>query len=158
MLAEQQILSKEEAAQIIDGLESIRQDILEGRLVWKMELEDVKEKLHLYFDALYYSDVEKLERVFHPQAIYATADEVPLLYRNMDQYFPVVAARQSPASRQELRRDAIDSIEFAGANTAFARVRCSIGDRDFVDFLTLVRIKGRWRIIAKIFQIIENQD
>ena len=43
------------------------------------------------------------------------------------------------------------------ANTAFARVRCSIGERDFVDMLSLVRTEGRWHIIAKIFQIIEKQ-
>jgi hypothetical protein len=120
--------------------------------------DDVQDKLQLYFDALYFCDVDKLESVFHPQAIYATADEVPLLQRNMQEYFPIVAARQSPASRNEVRRDTIDSIEFAGDNTAFARVRCSIGDRAFVDFLTLIRTKGRWRIIAKVFQIIENQD
>ncbi len=120
--------------------------------------DDVRDKLLQYFDGLYFSDVEQLEAVFHPRAIYASADEIPLLYRNMDEYFPVVAARQSPASRNEERRDSIDSIEFAGANTAFARVRCSIGSRDFVDFLTLVRTEGRWRIIAKVFQIIERSD
>ena len=120
--------------------------------------EDVRDKLQLYFDALHDCDVDKLKLVFHPQAIYATADETPLLYRNMEEYFPVVAARRSPASRKEVRRDAIDGIEFAGDNTAFARVRCSIGNRDFVDFLTLVRTKGRWRIIAKVFQIIERTE
>ncbi len=41
MLAEQQILSQDEAAQIIDGLDYIKQDILEGRFAWKVELEDV---------------------------------------------------------------------------------------------------------------------
>ena len=111
-----------------------------------------------YFDALYFCDVEKLQRVFHPAAIYATADEAPFLHRTMAEYFPVVAARQSPASRNEARRDHIDSIEFAGDNTAFARVRCSIGPRDFVDFLTLVRVDATWRIIAKVFQIIERQS
>lgn len=109
-----------------------------------------------YFDGLYYGDVEKLQRVFHPKAVYATADETPLLYRTMDEYMPVVAARPSPASRNEVRRDHIDAIELAGENTAMARVRCSIGNRDFVDFLTFVRVDGAWRIIAKVFQIIER--
>ncbi len=117
------------------------------------EFENVRTVLGTYFDALHFCDTDKLEAVFHPRAIYATADESPPLYRDMEEYFPVVAARQSPASRGEVRRDAIDSIEFAGTNTAFARVRCSIGERDFVDFLTLVREQGRWRIIAKVFQI-----
>jgi hypothetical protein len=111
-----------------------------------------------YFDALYFCDVDRLQRVFHPRAIYATADETPLLYRTMEEYVPVVAARQSPASRNEARRDHIDAIDLAGENTAVARVRCSIGPRDFVDFLTLVRIDGQWRIIAKVFQIIERQQ
>lgn len=109
-----------------------------------------------YFDALYYCDVEKLQRVFHPAALYATADEAPFLHRTMAEYVPVVAARQSPASRNEARRDHVDSVAFAGRNTAFAHVRCAIGTRDFVDFLTLVRVDGSWRIIAKVFQIIEN--
>ncbi len=113
--------------------------------------------LQNYFDALYHCDTRLLERVFHPRAIYATADETPLLYRTLAEYLPVVAARESPASRREPRRDHIDAIHVAGENTAMAQVRCSIGSRDFVDFLSLVRVDGEWRIIAKIFQIIEAQ-
>ena len=119
--------------------------------------QDISAVLADYFDALYFCDVEKLQRVFHPKAIYATADESPLLHRTMEEYVPVVAARQSPASRGEPRRDYIDAIDLAGENTAVARVRCSIGTRDFVDILTLVRTEGAWRIIAKVFQIIERE-
>lgn len=110
--------------------------------------------LTAYFDGLYHSDATVLARVFHPLAIYASADETPLLYRDMGAYFPVVQARRSPASRGESRRDRVDEIQFAGDNTAFARVRCSMGARDFVDFLTLVRSDGEWRIMSKVFQII----
>jgi hypothetical protein len=118
---------------------------------------DISAVLTDYFDALYFCDVEKLRRVFHPRAIYATADEAPLLYRTMEEYVPVVAARQSPASRGERRRDHVDALDLAGENTAVARVRCSIGTRDFVDFLTLVRTEGQWRVIAKVFQIIVRE-
>lgn len=114
---------------------------------------DVLHVIATYFDGLYECDVEKLGSVFHPQALYATADEEPFLHRSMEDYFPIVAARQSPAFREEPRRDLVDEIQFAGENTAFARVRCSIGERDFVDFLTLVRVDDRWQIIAKVFQI-----
>ncbi len=118
--------------------------------------EEIRAVLTDYFDALYFCDVDKLQRVFHPRAIYATADETPLLHRTMEEYAAVVAARESPASRQEPRRDHIDSIEFAGPNTALARVRCSAGLRDFVDFLSFVRVDGQWRIIAKVFQFTQN--
>jgi len=121
------------------------------------EFAAVTEVLKTYFDGLYHADTKRLGKAFHSKAIYATADETPLLYRTMDEYFPVVAQRVSPATRNEPRRDAIVSIEFAGENTAFARVRCSIGTKDFIDFLTLVRTDGAWRIMAKIFQITERE-
>lgn len=111
-----------------------------------------------YFDGLYHADIERLGSVFHPKAIYATADEMPLLHRTMDEYLAVVAKRVSPASRNEPRRDVIEGIEFAGDNTAFARVRCSIGTKDFIDFLTIVRTDGKWKIMAKIFHLKERES
>lgn len=118
--------------------------------------DEVSDTLHLYFDGLYHADADRLAQVFHPAAVYATADETPLLHRGMDAYFAAVRARISPASRGEPRQDYIDAIEFAGDNTALARVRCAIGARGFTDFLTLVREDGKWRIIAKVFQINEG--
>ena len=115
------------------------------------------ETLGAYFDALYYSDAEKIEEVFHPNAIYATADETPPLYRTKAEYVAVIAKRESPAERNEPRRDEIDEIQIVGQNTAHARVRTTIGSRDFVDLLTLVRDGGRWQIIAKVFQITEHE-
>ena len=110
-----------------------------------------------YLDGLHHADEALLKSVFHPRAVYATADEETPLIRSMEEYFPVVAARVSPASRGEARREAIDQIEIAGANTANARVRCAMGDRDFVDFLSFIRTDGEWRIISKVFQIKERK-
>ncbi|WP_199800357.1 nuclear transport factor 2 family protein [Erythrobacter mangrovi] len=107
--------------------------------------------LQTYFDALYECDVEALRRVFHPRAIYVCPTGEDLVYWTMDEYFPVVEARTPPAARGEIRRDAVEAISFAGPKTAFARVRCSIGEKYFTDFLTLILDQGRWRIISKVF-------
>ena len=104
-----------------------------------------------YFDGLHHSDTTLLRRVFHPAAQYACATDGSLLLRTMDEYFPIVDARPSPASRGEARRDRIVSIELAGPVTAFAHVECSIAPKAFVDFLTLVKLDGRWQILAKVF-------
>jgi 4-oxalocrotonate tautomerase len=104
-----------------------------------------------YFDGLHYSDTTILRRVFHPAAQYACASDGSLLQLRMEEYFPIVDQRPSPASRGEARTDRIVSIEFAGAVTAFARVECSIAPKVFTDFLTLVKLDGRWQIIAKVF-------
>jgi hypothetical protein len=112
---------------------------------------DVTAALADYFDGLHHSDTQRLRRIFHPQAIYACATEGTLTRLVMDEYFPIVDRRPSPASRNEARTDRIISIEFAGPVTAFVRAECSIGTKHFTDFLTLVCLDGEWRIIAKVF-------
>ena len=104
-----------------------------------------------YFDGLYHSDTDRLRSVFHPRAVYASATDGELVYRTMDEYFPIVDARPSPASRHEPRRDRVVSIERVGPVSAVARVECAIGPKRFDDVLSLVRLDDRWQIIAKVF-------
>ncbi len=111
----------------------------------------LQDTLQDYFDALYHCDMALLRAVFHPGAIYVCATEEPLVQLTMDEYFPIVEMRDPPSARGELRRDTIETISFAGPRTAFARVRCAIGNRYFTDFLTLIEQDGRWQIISKVF-------
>ncbi len=112
---------------------------------------EVAAALRDYFDGLYHSDTARLRRIFHSQAIYACATEGKLLHLTMEEYFPIVDKRPSPASRGEPRRDRIVSIAFAGPVTASVRLNCAIGEKYFTDLLTLVRLDGRWQIMAKVF-------
>lgn len=112
---------------------------------------EVSAVLGEYFDGLHHGDTARLRRVFHPQARYHCATGGELLTLEMAQYFPIVDARPSPASQGHARTDRILGIGFAGPVTAFARVACSIPPKHFTDFLTLVKLDGRWQIIAKVF-------
>ena len=112
---------------------------------------EIADLLQQYFDGLYHSDTKRLRAVFHPRASYVCATDGTLTHLTMDEYFPVVDKRPSPASRSEPRADRIVSIELAGPVTAFARVNCAIGPKHFTDLLTLIHIDGRWQIISKVF-------
>jgi hypothetical protein len=112
---------------------------------------EVSAVLGEYFDGLHHSDTARLRRVFHPQARYHCATDGQLLTLDMAQYFPIVDARPSPASQGHARTDRILGIEFAGPVTAFAKLECSIPPKHFTDFLTLVKLDGRWQIVAKVF-------
>ena len=112
---------------------------------------EVAAALQDYFDGLYRSDTSRLARVFHPQAHYYSVTDGQLLHLDMAHYFQIVDQRPSPASRGDARMDRILAIEFAGPVTAFARVECSIAPKHFTDFLTLVKLDGQWRIVAKVF-------
>ena len=113
--------------------------------------DSIEQILQDYFDGLHHSDTTLLRKVFHPRAVYASATDGELVHRTMDEYFAIVDARPSPASRNEARHDRVVSIDFAGPDTAVARVECSIGPKRFDDVLTLVRVDDRWQIIAKVF-------
>jgi Putative lumazine-binding len=107
--------------------------------------------LQLYFDGLYHSDTQRLARVFHPKALYATAvGDQPIVWR-MDEYFPVVDARPAPAASGQTRTDRVLSIELIGPVTALAKLQCSIGPKHFTDLLTLIHVDGRWQVISKVF-------
>ena len=107
--------------------------------------------LNDYFDGLYRSDTQILRRVFHPAALYPSATDGVLLTLRLDEYFPIVDKRPSPASRGEGRTDRILAIEFVGPVTALARVECSILPKHFTGLLTLILVDGRWQIISKVF-------
>ncbi|MFZ3192460.1 MAG: nuclear transport factor 2 family protein [Moraxellaceae bacterium] len=117
-------------------------------------LKSIESQLQLYFDGLYHSDTQRLRQVFHPQAIYACVVDGRLLHYTMDQYFPIVDQRPSPASRAERRQDRIIAIELLGATTAVARVECAITPKQFQDVLSFLYLDGRWQIIAKVFEVI----
>jgi hypothetical protein len=116
----------------------------------------ITEVVALYFDGLYFSDTSRLREVFHPKAQYVCVTDGTLLHRDMAEYFPVVDARPSPASRDEVRRDEIVSVEFAEPVTARVALRCAIGTRHFTDFLTLIKLDGRWQVISKVFHYVEE--
>ena len=124
----------------------------------KHQFSEIAVVLSEYFDGLYFSDTKHLARVFHPQAQYVCVSDGTLLYRTMGEYFPIVDARPSPASKNELRRDEIVSISMAGPLTATARLHCVIGEKFFIDCLTLIFLDGRWQIISKVFhfELINN--
>lgn len=121
------------------------------RQIMDTEFVAVTNTLSIYFDGLYNSDTSMLANVFHPQAHYVCATDGAILHLNMDEYFPIVDKRPSPASRGEKRNDRILSVGFAGPVTACARVECSIDTKFFTDFLTLIFVENKWQIISKVF-------
>jgi len=104
-----------------------------------------------YFDGLHHSDTSMLKQVFHREAHYACASDGSLLHLTMGDYFAIVDKRPSPASRGDARSDRIVAIEFGGPTMAFVKAECAIAPKTFIDFLTLLKLDGRWQIMSKVF-------
>ena len=73
-------------------------------------------------------------------------------------WFKMVESRKSAKANGSERRDRIVSIDFSGPGTAFAKVECQIPPRYFTDYLTLLKVDGRWQVISKSFHTVTKDQ
>jgi hypothetical protein len=111
----------------------------------------IAEVLHRYYEGLYHSDTTLLRLDFHPQAHYVTTSGGELLHLGLGDYLPIVAAHTPPARTGDTYDYVVDTIDLAGPDTASLRIRSTMLGKQFTDLLSLVRVDGKWRIIAKVF-------
>lgn len=116
-----------------------------------VDREAITQVIRDYLEGLYQCDTELLASVFHPQALYATAVGAEPLILGMDAYLPMVAKRDPPARTQAARHERILEMDIAGPETAFVKLACRFFQKDYVDYLTLIRLDRRWMIISKVF-------
>ena len=112
---------------------------------------DIVHALRFYFDGLYEGDVGKMREIFHPCCHLYSAAEGKLSDDGLEGYLARVATRPSPKSLGEQRRDAVLGIQATAEGAAFATLRTARAPRLYTDYLSLLRIDGRWRIVAKTF-------
>lgn len=110
-----------------------------------------------YFDGLHHADSATLRQVFHPGLAYVCATEGDYLNLDLDAYMARVDQRVPPAERGDPREERIETIAFGGDRLAHVTARMSMMGRDYLDFLTLIREGGEWRIVAKVFSHVERE-
>jgi hypothetical protein len=112
--------------------------------------DEISEVLSKYFDGLYSGDVSVLRSIFHPEGVlFSVVKNVPS-FKRLDEWLDAVANRRSPEASGEQRRFQALAIDVAG-ETAMARVRCPMLGFDYIDYLSLLLVDGRWLIATKTF-------
>jgi len=115
------------------------------------ELAAVERTLQLYIDGLYECDPKKLPQACLPSLhllgiIDGAFNDLPY-----DAWLERIGSRKSPKSLGQPNFDRIVTIDFAAADTCFAKVECALPPRHFVDYLTLLKIDGTWKIVGKTY-------
>jgi hypothetical protein len=119
----------------------------------QQERQAIEKAVQTYLDGLYEGDTEKLASVFHPTSALTGDIDGKLTIVPRDQWLEAVRNRPSPQSRNLSRHDEIVQIDVADPTTAFVKVKCAIPPRFFTDYLSLLKIDGRWQVAQKIFAI-----
>jgi hypothetical protein len=111
----------------------------------------IQATVQLYLDGLYEGDAEKLAASFHPTSAltYEADGKITILPR--DEWLAAVRARPSPQSQGLLRHDEILTIDQSSPTAAFVKLKCAIPPRFFTDYLSLLKVEGRWQVAQKVF-------
>ncbi len=120
--------------------------------------DEIANTLKDYFDGFYDSDVDKLKTVFHPACHLFSATAGPLSDDDMAAVYARAATRKAPASTGDARHDKILSIDKSGPEAALAKVQIAIGDKNFTDYLSLLKLDGRWQIISKTYTYVPRAE
>jgi len=108
--------------------------------------------LNDYIGGLYRLDIALLRDTFSPTAQYATVADGSPVSLSIDEYFKRLEQRAAPVDQGESCTSRVISIRFAGEDVALAEIESSLFGHDYTDYLSLLRIDGRWRIQAKVFK------
>ena len=113
----------------------------------------IRETIQSYFDSMFESSADMVRAAFHPGARITGYLEDGLHEMTVDDFAGFVASQQpSPRAKGESPRLEILSIDIAGS-TASARIRDDYLGLAFLDFLSLIKIDGRWSIYNKLFHV-----
>lgn len=117
----------------------------------------IEQTIQTYFDGLYEGDADKLASVFHPTSALTFEQDGQLVVLPLAQWLASVRERPAPKAKGLARDDAILLVDQSGATTAFVKVKCQIPPRYFTDYLSLLKVGGRWAIAQKVFATVVNR-
>jgi hypothetical protein len=115
------------------------------KLIWN--------KIMIYFDSMYESNVIKVKQVFHPNAKITGYMSTTLVENTLDSYVEFIALQRPSAFEcKEPKFLEILSVKVAG-DTAVAIVRNGLMGKTFVDTLTFIKVNQDWLIYSKLYHI-----
>ncbi len=119
---------------------------------------DLLAAIETYFDAIYFCDVEKLDKVFHNTSSLFDADSGKIFTDPIASFRQDVATRPAPASVNQARREEIIMIDWLSENAAMVKLRLQAHKNIFVDHLCFVRGENGWEIVAKVWHLESTID
>jgi hypothetical protein len=114
--------------------------------VTQSELKQIETAIRHYFRGGDEGDHTDFRRAFHPDAQVRFVEDGRFGSWSLDQYI----ARFTPGQKAE-RQTRILMIDVAGT-TAIAKVEARDDTFRFLDYLSLLKMEGQWRIVHKIFE------
>jgi len=111
----------------------------------------IRSAAQIYLDGLYEGDADKLASVFHPTSALTWEENGILTPLPRDQWLEAMRNRPSAKARGLARHDEILQIDQASPTMAFVKLKCAIPPRFFTDYLSFLKVEGKWQVAQKVF-------
>ena len=102
-----------------------------------------------YFELMHTQDMSLFDQVFHEDCSLFGTPEGKYNIRTAAFYKDQMMNRQSPAEKGEARRDDILFVDQLNDSLALARVQLEMFGGVMQDYLSLLKVDGKWKIVAK---------
>jgi len=119
-----------------------------GTFAQNAEKDAVRVPLENYIKGHETGDPEYMRKAFHTEGNLIFIRDGKYSTRSFAEYIGGMSGK--PAADEAKRKRAIESIDVAG-NAAIARIILDYPTVKFVDYMTLLKINGEWKIVNKSF-------
>jgi Putative lumazine-binding len=115
-----------------------------------MQEEEIRAVIKLYFKGTYEGDASMLKKAYHPDVQIFGSIQGKIVSWTLAEFIARVTERPTAAERQEKFDKQILFIDKTG-DIAMVKAQVAIGELIFTDYITLLKIDGKWWIRAKSF-------
>ena len=115
------------------------------------DIRAIEAAVQSYLDGLYEGDADKLAGVFHPTSSLTYEENGALTPIPRDEWLKAVRERPSGKARGLARHDHVLQIDLASPTMAFVKLKCALPPLFFTDYLSFLKIEGRWQVAQKVF-------
>jgi hypothetical protein len=116
--------------------------------------DELSQVLTTYFHGIYVGDVAALKSIFHPRAELFGEVKGQTYQKTLFEYLTGVASRKSPSELGERFSMKTIFLDVVGP-IAVAKVNCPMLGFNYIDYLTVVRLDGKWLIVSKTLTHVE---
>ena len=110
----------------------------------------IRQTIQYYFDGGKNRDSLTLRKAFHPEARMLFAREGKLVVVPIGEYITRVGSEQLKPGEVDSTERKLVSVDVAG-DAAVAKIALRRPDAHLTDYMSLLKVDGRWLIVNKIF-------
>ena len=121
---------------------------ISGKAQTDNDRKTIEETVGYYFTGIEAKDIETMRKAFHPDAKMMYIHDGKLTQVTMPEWFERIKNNPAPPQKANYRK--IVLVDISG-NAATVKAESDFATFQFLDYLSLLKIDGEWRIINKIF-------